>query len=284
LNKNRIVYISDLFLSDIVGGGELNDHELLRLLELKNFSIKKERSHKVSLPFVQENIDSCFIISNFINLSDRVKDFLQAECAYIIYEHDHKYLKSRNPAAYKDFIAPKSELININFYKNAKSVFCQSSFHKGIIEKNLDIDNVVNISGNLWTKEALNTMKILSKKPKNSAYSIMNSPIPHKNTKEAVFYCEKKGLEYALISSPNYQEFLSLLSNNDKFMFLPKTPETLSRVVVEARMMGIKTVTNKNIGASYEPWFSLKGEDLIKVIENKRQEIPNLVIGAFNER
>jgi hypothetical protein len=64
------------------------------------------------------------------------------------------------------------------------------------------------------------------------------------------------------------------LGENGKFIFLPKTPETLSRIVVEARMMGMSVVTNKLVGATREDWFSLKGEDLIELMVNKRQEIP----------
>jgi hypothetical protein len=39
-------------------------------------------------------------------------------------------------------------------------------------------------------------------------------------------------------------------------------------------MMGMSVVTNKLVGATREDWFSLKGEDLIELMVNKRQEIP----------
>jgi hypothetical protein len=125
-------------------------------------------------------------------------------------------------------------------------------------------------------------MRILSKKQKKDCFSVMNSLIDHKNTREACFYCEKKGYKYELISSGDYQEFLGLLSSNKKFIFLPKTPETLSRVVVEARMMNIKVITNKRVGASYEDWFKLKGEKLIDYMLNKRQETTDKVIEVIN--
>ena len=98
-----------------------------------------------------------------------------------------------------------------------------------------------------------------------------------------MFYCEKKQYDFQLIQSSNYEEFLTFLSNNDKFIFLPKTPETLSRVVVEARMMGLKVITNKNVGAIYEPWFNLKGEELINIMIDKRKTIPDKVMRVFYE-
>jgi len=283
LSKTKVIYISDYFVNEVLGGGELNDHELLLLLGNRGCEIDKIKSNKVSITTLKGNVNANFIISNFINLPKGCREYLSDNCNYIIYEHDHKYLISRNPALYRDYFAPPNQLTNVKFYKNAKAVFCQSTFHKGIINKNLNLDNVISVSGNLWSPESLNIMSILNKKQKKDCYSVLKSATLHKNTRDTAFYCEKKGHEYSLISSSNYQEFLSLLSNNDKFIFLPKTPETLSRVVVEARMMGIKTITNSNVGASYESWYSLSGAPLIKIMKDKRLEIPDLIVRQFNE-
>ena len=280
---NKILYVSDFFLSDVVGGGELNDNELCSILESSSVEIKRIRSSNLSLDLIRKYGDYKIIISNFINLNKSVIDEITEFHSYVIYEHDHKYLKSRNPADYERFIAPEEEIINKEFYRNAKAVFCQSSFHKKIMYNNLRIENIINLSGNLWSEASLRVIETLSKKEKQNKYSILNSQTWHKNTRETSFYCEKKGFEYNLISSPDYNEFLSLLSNNDKFIFLPKTPETLSRVAVEARMMNIKTITNKNVGASYEEWYKLKGEKLINLMRKKRIEIPSKVMEVLCE-
>ena len=39
-------------------------------------------------------------------------------------------------------------------------------------------------------------------------------------------------------------------------------------------MMNMGVYINKLIGAATEPWFSLKGAELIDIIEDKRNEIP----------
>jgi hypothetical protein len=74
------------------------------------------------------------------------------------------------------------------------------------------------------------------------------------------------------------------LSNNDKLVFFPKTPETLSRICVEARMMGMKVITNKNVGASYEDWFPLKGTEMINFMKNKRLEINQVIEDLISEK
>ena len=158
---------------------------------------------------------------------------------------------------------------------------CQSQFHLEIVKMNTNLNNLVNLSGNLWSESSLEFMKSLAKKPKSERYSIMQSNISHKNTREAVMYCEHKKIPYSLVSSQNYETFLDQLSKNNTLIFLPKTPETLSRVVVEARMMGMSVVVNKMIGATREPWYQLKGLELIEHMYSKRATIKNMVLKAL---
>ena len=48
-------------------------------------------------------------------------------------------------------------------------------------------------------------------------------------------------------------------------------------------MMGMKVFTNKNVGASYESWFDMKGKDLIDFITQKRDSIPKSVIQHMSD-
>ena len=276
-DKRKIVLISDFFLKDvIVGGGELNDKELVGLLSQRGYKVEHRQSHKITEDFIESNKDSFYIISNFRNLHFNCISKLM-DCEYVIYEHDHKYLKSRNPALYRDFKAPGSDIIWHSFYRDAKKVFCQSEFHKSILERNLSIDNIVNISGNLWSQESLDLIRDISKRHKKQKTAVLRSAAPHKNTDGAVKYCEERGMDYELVLNPDYSGFLKDLGSCERFVFIPTSPETLSRVVVEARMMGLKVAANNLVGAVGEPWFKLKGEDLIQYMESKREEIGDLI-------
>tara|TARA_R100000152_G_C6771831_1_gene198459 strand:- start:138 stop:971 length:834 start_codon:yes stop_codon:yes gene_type:complete len=276
----KIVFISDFFSEHILGGGELNNDELIAILRKKN-DIKTIQSHLVNESFIRDRGDSFFIVSNFINLSESCKNEL-LNLNYLIYEHDHKYLKTRNPANYKDFIAPKDQIVNYSFYKNAKAVLCQSQFHCNIVRSNLHLDNIRNLSGNLWSEKSLSLISSIESREKNGKCAVLKSDIQHKNTFEAERYCRVKEIPYGLVSSNSYHSFLSDLGSYSKFIFLPKTPETLSRVVVEARMMGLSIIANKHIGATQENWYHLKGQELINEVMNMREKIPNIVMGCIS--
>ena len=274
---NDICFVSDFFANQVNGGGELNNEILINLLSEKGHNVTKIKSHTVNLNFLKQNKDKKLIIANFVNMLPDCREHIQSNCDYVIYEHDHKYLINRNPAEYENYLAPADQIINKEFYSNSKYVFCQSRFHTDIVEKNLQIDNIVNLSGNLWSIDALDMMRELSKREKKDKCSIMDSNIQHKNTSGAINYCVNKGYQFELILPCAPQEFLSRISKNDKFVFFPLTPETLSRIVVEARMMGMKVVTNKRLGAVSEEWFSMKGEPLIDYMLAKRLQILNKV-------
>lgn len=275
---SKVVFVSDFFVEQILGGGELNDFECYNLLTERGFMTHRINSHLMTTDDLEHN--SIYVISNFINLNENVKNKL-AEYKYIIYEHDHKYIKNRNPASFVDFKAPNAMLVNIDFYKNAKAVLCQSEFHLNIVHKNTRLDNLINLSGNVWSTESLEFMRNISSIEKQNRTSILKSNIGHKNTSGAINYCISKNEQYDLISDKDYYSFLSKLGKNRKFVFFPKTPETLSRICVEARMMNMSVAVNSLIGASKEKWYALKGEELINHMIQKRDNIVDTIIGLF---
>ena len=135
----KFVFVADFFAEDVAGGGELNNEEAISLLR-EEFEVIKKKSALIDLSFLKKNKDSFFIVSGFLGMRPDVKQALINDHKYIIYEHDHKYLKSRNPAPYENFLAPKTEIVNFDLYKKSKAVLVQTSFHKQIMKKNLEIE------------------------------------------------------------------------------------------------------------------------------------------------
>ena len=106
----------------------------------------------------------------------------------------------------------------------------------------------------------------------------------HKGTKKAIYYCNKNNIDYELVADVNPINFLKKLGVHGTLVFFPETPETLSRIVVEARMMGMSTKTTKNIGAIHEDWFHKKGAALIEHMKNKKKNIVKTVLENLNEQ
>ena len=276
----KIAFLADFFVEDgINGGGELNNEELIKLLVNSGNDVKKYHTRGLTIDHLPSK-EVKLIVGNFIALSQEVKDYITQNFSYIIYEHDHKYLKTRDPSHFKNYKAPEDQIINKEFYQNAKAVICQSKLHMRVVERNLCLDNIVSVSGNLWSEESLDYLEQIStsQEDKEDICSIMYSNIPNKNVEESILYCRVNQLKSEKIMPCSHKEFLTKLNKNKTLIFFPKTLETLSRIVVEARMLNCKVITNRKIGATSEEWFKLKGHDLVEKMREKRLQIPKIVL------
>ena len=273
--KKNIVVISDFFINgQFVGGAELHDDVICSFLESKKVLQEKKKSDQVTVEYLKNNQNSVFFISNFVNLSFKSLLFLVKNCEYVIYEHDYKFLKKRNPIFYKDFKAPRAEIVNFNFYKNAKKVICLSELQKNIFEKNLNLDNIVKVNCSMWTDNDLELMSEYTKiEKKNGVYAVIDSDNPIKKTSNAIKFCKKNDLKYELIRSKNYREFLKMLSQYEGLVFMTGHPEPTPRVAIESKCLGLKFVSQKRlIGVAYEDYFHLNGEELIEKVKNLRDK------------
>tara|TARA_R100001163_G_C5067514_1_gene206691 strand:+ start:1212 stop:2057 length:846 start_codon:yes stop_codon:yes gene_type:complete len=276
----KIAFLADFFIEDgINGGGELNNDELIKLLINKGNEVDKLHTHNLQIQSLPSK-DTKLIIGNFIALPEDTKQYIIKNYSYIIYEHDHKYLKTRDPSCFKNYKAPEDQIINKEFYQSAKAVICQSKLHMRVVERNLGLDNIVSVSGNLWSEELLDYLEEIStsQEDKEDVCSIMYSNIPNKNLEGSILYCRVNNLKSEKIMPCSHKEFLTKLNKNKTLVFFPKTLETLSRIVVEARMLNCRVATNKKIGATSEEWFKLKGKPLINKMREKRLQIPEIVL------
>lgn len=268
----KIIFVSDFFLKDVVGGGEICDDCIIEYLK-KNNQIEKIESSSLTLNKITSLKNYIFIISNFALIQPEVLFYITNNINYIIYEHDYKFLSSRNPAKFINFKAPEKEIINKKFYSKAKKIICQSDFQKQIFEKNLKLSNIMSIGTNFWLDEHYKILEEKSNIDKKDKYAILDTNIPNKNTMGAIEYCKKNNINFELIPYLEYNEFLSIFSCYKGFIFLPQSPETFSRTVMEARMMNMEVITNNLIGCKKEDWYlNYKGKDLIKLMKTKNEE------------
>jgi hypothetical protein len=275
---SKIIFIADFYYPNLVGGAELNDFSLIRRMESeRGDSIVKVTCTDVDLSFVRDNQNEKFIISNFVNLQETVKEYISENCTYIIYEHDHKYLKKRNPIFYKNFLAPREDLANLNFYKNAKTVVCLTKLAEDVLRKNTGLENVTRIGSSVWTDEDLDFITSIRKSEKKDCYAIMDSDNPIKKRSNCISYCNKNDLQFELIRDSNHQNFLNKLSKYRGLIFMTGHLETCCRIVLEAKMLGLQVITQKKlIGAASEESFHLDGEDLVNEIRNVSKNSINL--------
>jgi GT2 family glycosyltransferase len=275
----NIIFISDFFYEEIPGGAEAATHNLCEALfaDQPNVLKIKIKSEHVNLPFIENHKDCFFIVSNFVLLKEEAKSALE-KCEYIIYEHDHKYLQTRDPSPFKDYMAPSSALCNVGFYKNAQATICQSQKHADILKNNLLIGNVVNAGCSLWKPEELDLLQgLLDDQKKSKKTGIMKSDNWVKGTQQAKDYCDVKHIDYELIPPMEYNDFMKELSCYERVVFFSQVFETFCRFVVEARILNCEVVTNGSNGCASEEWvIKNKGQQLLNAVCERQSQVVSM--------
>ena len=265
---STIGFAADFF--DTLGGAEQNDTVLFSHLS-KKVNITKIQSTECTLETINQ-FDK-LLIGNFALLPEKVKDYISQNKKYIIDEHDHQYVSTRDPSVFVGFDIPSDHIINKQFYKNSYAIVCLGIKQLELISKYLSVekDKIYSISGSLWSSERLSYISsLLEKQSKRGVFGIVNSSNPIKNTRMAVQYCKRNNINYELFSNNDPNRFLSALSEYEGLVFFPGVLESMCRLIVEAKMLNCKIITTpKKIGAYYEDWITLSGQELIdKVGEN----------------
>lgn len=275
--SREVVFISDFLLEDIAGGGELVDDCLKEHLQRRGHHVTHYRCQDFTLETFENHQNNFFIVSNFVSLREEIKRELQKK-QYAIFEHDHKYLTTRDPSKYDDYQAPPEHLINLAFYRSAAAIFCQSRLHTEILKKNIKFGNFINLGCALWSEEHLKALEENLNAKKDDNYAVLKSNNPTKGMPYALAYCEKENIKFDLISSDSYADFISQLASKEGLVFFSQVVESFCRLVVEARILGCKIKTNAFNGCASEEWFSsAKGEELLRIVVKKQSEIVDKV-------
>lgn len=269
----KLVWVSDYFIDEIpTGGAELCDAATIEFLS-KEFSIEKVKC--ISLKEVSR--DSSYVFSNIAQLNPEIiKKLIEQEIEYRIYLHDHSYCVYRNPFRHNKLL--KCDCFNHNslvhmFFFFAKRVFCQTLFHKDVVDQNVYC-NTLNVGSNLWSMNEIEHLKLCKEKAtSNGKYIIFQSQYAHKNTRGAIEYAEKNSLQYELVSGLEWKKYIEKLSKSEGIIFFPILAESASRLAFEAKALGKKVITNKLVGYTWEPWWKENMIDFEKIIEEAQDRV-----------
>jgi len=262
MSLKNILYISDFFVNEYRGGAELSDDAVINYLEKSGFNVKCINS--VNFDPDIDKADT-YIISNFTGLSEDKKNYLK-ENKYIIIERDQKYVKSRNTAEYLNFIAPQTEVINKDFYRNAKKVFCLTNHQADLFLKHINLPNVFVLGCTQFSRKHMEILRKNLNNKKNNRYAVIDG----KRKDKAIALCQREGFKYDIIERMSYDELITTLSGYKGLIFFSHAVESCCRLLIEARVLGLKIVTDDRNGCTYESWFKAKkGEDLLNFLEIK---------------
>lgn len=269
----NIIYVADFTVDDYYGGAEMVDKNITEYL-----GIPVTRTREL----LSIDTKAHYILSNTLNMHPSLKEEFTRQKNYSIFEHDYKIHKSRQPNRYPSNIFPESELlpIEVKLLHNAKNVFVQSSDHLECYIHNGIKANYYNLRTSIWSQEELDKLDIIGSTAAYTTHewAVIDSKVPEKGTAVAIEWCKQNNIDFALIPRTNKDIFYKNLSEHPTLIYMPIVKESFCRVVVEARCMYMNVVTPKTYGAVKEPWFKLKGIDMIKFLKERSKENISTII------
>lgn len=97
--SSRIIFVSDLFVEDYVGGAELTSQALIDSSPLEVFKL---HSKDVTFPLLQQGSSKFWIFGNFANMNPQLIPSIVGNLKYSILEYDYKYCKARSPEKHSE--------------------------------------------------------------------------------------------------------------------------------------------------------------------------------------
>jgi len=258
-----IIFVSDFFVDQILGGAELTSEALI---ESSPFKVFKLNSHNVTLDLLESGQSKHWVFGNFAHMNLQLIPTIVANIDYSVLEYDFKYCRYRSPQNHinKDGECNCHEdmhgKIISAFLYGAKSLWWMSEKQQAIYHEKFPFleekDNTVLSS--VFSEKFFTAVHYLNETNKDiekAGWIILGSPSWVKGTDAAIQHCIDHDLDYELIQNLEYGDVLEKLSKAKGLVFLPEGADTCPRLVIEAKLLGCKTVLNENVLHKDEIWF-----------------------------
>ena len=268
-----VVFVSDYFVKDYVGGAELSTQALIDSCPYKYDILN---SKDLTIDHLKNGQTKFWIFGNFAGIHPNLLFNIITNMNYSVIEYDYKFCKYRSPEKHK---AAEGSECNCNeeehgkiisaFLHSAKSCFFMSEAQQKVYLDRYPtlLDKKTSVLSSIFDENFFVKIQELLQKniQKNEKYLVLNSSSWVKGTKEAVEYCEQNNIEYELINNLSYEEMLNKFAESKGFVYLPAGMDTCPRMVIEAKLLGCDLVINQNVQHAKEEWFDT--DNLQEVID-----------------
>ncbi|MDB4337428.1 glycosyltransferase [bacterium] len=268
-NQVDIVFVSDMFVEDYVGGAELTTEALIGSCPMRVLKLKPQM---IDMNTLQALSNAHWVFGNFATLNHELIPSIVANIKYSVLEYDYKYCKYRSPE--KHAIAENKPCDCHNdihgkmisaFYYGATTLWwmseAQESKYHSMFPFLAEKNNVVLSS--VFDDRFFLDVKLLNDLNKNKerkGWIVLGSNSWIKGADDAEQWCKDNSHDYEVVWDLPYQTVLKKLATAEGFVYLPKGGDTCPRMVIEAKLLGCKLHLNENVQHAKELWFDTEDE------------------------
>jgi len=264
-NESEVIFVSDLFLEDYVGGAELTSQSII---DACPFDIECVKSTEVTVELLQSGHQKYWIFGNFSGMNPDLIPTVVANMNYSVLEYDYKYCKYRSPEKHKfsenkdcDCHEQMTGKMISAFYYGAKSLWWMSEgqedhYHR-LFPFLQEKESVVLSS--VFDDKFFALIKLLREETadvERKGWIVLGSTSWIKGAEEAEQWCKDNNKEYEVLWRLPYETVLEKLATAEGFVYLPQGMDTCPRMVIEAKLLGCQLQLNDYVQHKDEIWFN----------------------------
>lgn len=269
----QVIFVSDLFVEDYVGGAELTTQALIDSCDL---SYHKIRSKDLRSSHIQRMKQAHWIFGNFSGITADLLPLIIQNLKYSVLEYDYKFCKFRSPEKHQVATGTPCDCHNsihgkmiASFLLNSKTIFWmsekQSLAYKSrfpFLDRGGDL-----VLSSVFDQKTLNYLKELRVEAtiseRNSSWIVLGSDSWVKGFENARKWCESNHLPHEIVWNVPYSSLLQKMSKSKGFVYLPAGGDTCPRMVIEAKLLGCELHINDYVQHGNENWFATDDVDFI---------------------
>lgn len=260
----QVIFVSDFFANDLIGGAELTTEALI---ESSPYKVFKLRSRLVTMELLKEGFDRYWIFGNWATMRPELIPSIAANLKYSILEYDYKFCQYRSPEKHESDTGTPCDChdqitgkVTSAFYLGAKNIWWMSEMQQ---KRYLDrfpflAEKSQMVLSSVFSELFWHEIRILRDKFKDherKGWAVLGSGSWIKGTEDAIEWCKQQGHEYKVLSGLSPSDMLEELAKSEGFVYLPKGGDTCPRVVIEAKLLGCKLHLNDFVEHKDEIWF-----------------------------
>jgi glycosyltransferase involved in cell wall biosynthesis len=279
-----VVFISDFFTNEYVGGAELSTEALFETSPYKTFKLK---CNELTKERIEKGVNKTWVFFNFAEMNLNLVPYIVANLYYFITEYDYKFCKYRSTELHKYKEGKDCNCHNENYGKYISSFFAGSEKNFWMSDKQkeryqqrfpfLTNEKSIRLSS-IFNVKDLDYIESLSKARKengtNGKWAIIGSNSWIKGieqSKKALCEFLEKEDNYDVIADLSYSDLLRTLSEYEGLCFMPLGGDTCPRIVIEAKLLGLELYINDNSQHVSEEWWG-----------GERDEIESYLLAGHN--
>lgn len=274
-----IVFVSDFFVEQYLGGAELT---LEALIDESPFETCKIPSHKITKTLIDQNKNKFWIFGNIGDIPESLLLYIAKNINYSIVECDYKLCKYRLLEIHAkqekqecDCSKKRYGKVRAIFFSQAKKIWWMSKAQKQIYLKQAPFLSKTpnSVLSSVFDEKTIKKFETLntSTKQKNDTWLIQQSEFWVKGKQQSIEYAETNGLKYEILERLSYEQMLEKLASAKGVISKPQGADTCPRFVIEAKILGCELAINENVQHKNEDWFIDK-KTIIKYLKAQKKE------------